>query len=284
MRRLSLGLIAVVSTVALSQIASAADMPVKAPVYKAPVVKVINWQGFYVGGHVGYGWDPADATFNPVTYVTSVVPTFTPTSNSGPVNLSVSPKGALGGLQLGYNWQQNSLVYGLEADFSWAGIKGSSSAPWFVNGNNAAGYPGGITGNVGLDQKLDYFGTLRGRLGWANDALLLYATGGLAWGHVKTTFSNNNVLVSQPLAIIPLTPTQVAALQAGGSASSSSVRWGYAVGGGLEWMFSHNWSARAEYLFIDLRGSDTLTIVGGSASAGNMSVQVARFGLNYLFH
>jgi len=200
------------------------------------------------------------------------------------VSLSVSPKGWLGGAQLGYNWQQNSLVYGFEADFDWSGIKDSTSAPWFVNGANPVGYPANLTGNVGLEQKLNYFGTLRGRLGWANNALLLYSTGGLAWGHVETTFSNYGINITQPGCIICLTPAQVAALQAGGSASASGIRWGYTVGAGLEWMVARNWSVKAEYLYIDLLGSDTLAITGGVATAGNMSVQVARVGLNYLFH
>lgn len=280
MRSLPLAMIATVSTLALVPIASAADMPVKA-VYQAPVK---TWQGFYVGGHVGYGWDPADATFNPVTYVTSALPTYIVASSSGPVNLSVEPDGWLGGFQVGYNWQQNSLVFGLEADFSWSGIKDSTSAPWSVNGTAPAGYPANLTGTVSLEQKVDYFGTVRGRLGWANNSLLVYGTGGLAWGHVVTTFSNGNINVAQPGCIVCLSPAQVAALTAGGYASSSDIRFGYTLGGGGEWMFASNWSAKAEYLFINLGGSDTLAISGGQANAGNVSLHVARVGVNYLFH
>ena len=277
MRRLSLALIAAVSTVALTQIASATDLSVKAPVYKAPVT---NWEGFYVGGHVGYGWDPADATFDPVTYVTTVDPAFTATSSSGPVNLSVAPEGWLGGVQLGYNWQRNSWVYGIEADFSWSGIKDTDSAPWFVNGLLLNRGPGQVTGVVSLEQKLDYFGTVRGRLGWANNALLLYGTGGLAWGHVVTTFRNHDINAVGGL----FTAAEIAALQAGGYASTRDIRWGFTVGAGLEWMFAPNWSVKAEYLFVDLLGSDTLAITGGVATTGDMTVHVARAGVNYFFH
>jgi len=277
MRRLSLALIAAVSTVALTQIASATDLSVKAPVYKAPVT---NWEGFYVGGHVGYGWDPADATFDPVTYVTTVDPAFTATSSSGPVNLSVAPEGWLGGVQLGYNWQQNFWVYGLEADFSWSDIKDSDSAPWFVNGTLFNRGAGNVTGIVSLEQKLDYFGTVRGRLGWANNALLLYGTGGLAWGHVVTTFRNYDINAVGGL----FTAAEIAALQAGGHASASDIRWGFTVGAGLEWMFAPHWSAKAEYLFVDLLGSDTLSIIGGVATAGDLRLNVVRVGVNYLFH
>jgi outer membrane immunogenic protein len=200
------------------------------------------------------------------------------TSSSGPVNLSVDPEGWLGGVQVGYNWQRNSWLYGLEADFSWSDIKDTDSAPWFVNGVGPAGanLPSNITGTVALEQKLDYFGTIRGRLGWANNSLLFYATGGAAWGHVKTIFRNYNISVSG--GALP------AAVTAGGYASASDIRWGFTVGAGLEWMFAPNWSVKAEYLFVDLLGSDTLAITGGVATTGDMTVHVARAGVNYFFH
>ena len=129
---------ALLCTVALSTIsvASAADLPMKAPVYnKAPVMApVTDWAGFYIGGNVGYGWDPANATFNPSLYATTLLgplggPFVDTGPDSGPVALRVAPKGWLGGGQFGYNWQQNALVYGLEADFDFSGMKASASAP-----------------------------------------------------------------------------------------------------------------------------------------------------------
>lgn len=246
------------------------------------VAPAASWEGFYIGGHGGYGWDPAKATFNPVTYVKSAVPGITITGSSGPVNLSVDPEGWLGGVQFGYNWQRNVWVYGLAADFSWSDIEDSASAPWFVN-SVPVRLPVNISGIVGLEQKLDYFGTLRGRFGWANNSLLLYATGGAAWGHVKTTFSNSNITLSGA-GVAGLTPAQVAALRAGGYASTSRIRWGFVAGAGFEWMFAQDWSLKAEYLYMDLLGSDTLAITGGVATAGDMSVHIARVGVNYLFH
>jgi outer membrane immunogenic protein len=281
MRRFSVAVISCFLSLAIIRVAAATDLPVK-PVYKAPeVAPVTNWEGFYIGGHFGYGWDPASATFNPVVYVTSAVPGLPITGSSGPVNLSVEPEGWLGGAQLGYNWQRQSWVFGLAADISWSDIEDSASAPWFVNSLALQEVPFKVTGIVRLEQKLDYFGTLRGRLGWANNALLLYVTGGAAWGHVKTTFSNSDIGVSG--AGGALTPAQVSALQAGGYASTSDIRWGYTVGGGLEWMFARNWSVKAEYLYIDLLGTDTLAITGGVATAGDMSVNIARVGVNYFF-
>jgi outer membrane immunogenic protein len=289
MRYFSIAIIAAASAIATTTIAAAADLPLKEPVSEAPVVApVTSWEGFYFGGHVGYGWDPADGTFNPVTYVTSAVPPLFINSSSGPVNLSVDPEGWLGGVQIGYNWQRDSWVYGLEADFSWSDIEDSDSAPWFVNSSvGAAGAQGlalNITGIVRLKQKLDYFGTFRGRIGWlANNSLLLYATGGGAWGHVKTEFSNSDISLSGA-GVGGLTAAQRAALTAGGYDSASDIRWGFSVGGGAEWMFAQNWSVKAEYLFVDLLGSDTLNIVGGTATAGDMEVHTARLGVNWHFH
>jgi opacity protein-like surface antigen len=195
------------------------------------------------------------------------------------VALRVAPKGWLGGGQAGYNWQRNSLVYGLEGDLDFSGMKASASAPFFVNGTEG-GDLAGFTGNVGLQQKLDYFGTVRGRLGWANDSVLLYGTGGLAWGHVTTTFNTFGVMQNAPGQF---TPAQLAAIQNGGYASASDIRLGFAVGAGAEWKVARNWSVRAEYLFVDLLGSQTLTIPGGVATGGNLPVQVARVGVNYFF-
>jgi len=261
----------------------AADLPSPQPIYKAPVMAPAStWEGFYVGGHVGYGWDPAHAIFNPSTYATTILaplggPWVDTGPDTGPINLTVNPKGWLGGVQFGYNWQRRSFVFGGEADFSWADIKDSTSAPFTVTGTEA-GDLASFTGNVGLQQKLDYFGTIRGRLGWTPDnALLLFGTAGLAWGHVTTTFDTFGI--TAPAG--DFTPQQLAALQNGGYATASDLRWGYAVGGGLEWMFAHNWSVKGEYLYVNLgSGSDALVIPGGIAHS-DLSVQVARIGVNY---
>jgi outer membrane immunogenic protein len=278
MNRASLALVAI----AFSSPVWAADLsaPPPAPLYKAPAfVPAPIWQGFYVGAHLGYGWDPAHATFDPAAYANSVLGglggPYVETSSSGPVALSVDPKGWLGGAQFGYNWQRDSLVFGAEADISGAGIKGSSSMPFFVNGTEG-GDIANFQGNIGLQQKLDYFGTLRGRLGWATNSLLFYGTGGLAWGHVTTTF--NTFGVTAPAG--EFNAAQLAALQSGGYARSSDIRWGYAAGGGIEWAVAPNWSVKGEYLYVNLTGGDTLTIPGGTASS-NLSVQVARIGVNY---
>jgi outer membrane immunogenic protein len=278
-------LFAAACTIVSVQVASAADIPIKAPVYKAPVMApVTGWSGFYAGANAGYGWDPSNAIFNPSAFATTLLgplggPFVDTGPDSGPVALRVRPKGWLGGGQFGYNWQQNALVYGFEADFDFSGMKASASAPFFVNGTEG-GDLAGFTGNVRLQQKLDYFGTVRGRLGWANDNVLLYGTGGAAWGQVRTTFNTFGVMQNAPGMF---TAAQLAAIQAGGYATASDTRFGFAVGAGAEWKVASNWSVKAEYLFVELSGSQTLTIPGGVATAGNLPVQVARVGVNYFF-
>src|SRR5262245_32622239 len=98
MRRLSAALIAAVSIIALTQIASAADLPRKAPAYTPPPPPVYSWTGFYVGGNIGYGWGNGDTDFIPLPTAAGFV-------NLAPTTLSTDPKGVIGGIQVGYNWQ-----------------------------------------------------------------------------------------------------------------------------------------------------------------------------------
>src|SRR5450830_1778524 len=131
-------------------VAAAADLPTKAPMYSpAPV---FSWTGFYVGLNAGYGWAN--------TSITGV---------AGSSNLN----GFLGGAQIGYNWQGASpLVLGIEAYFQGTGQRRSDTAL-------------GIT----VDQSLPWFGTVRGRIGYAFDRTMIYATGGLAYADYKLTVS-----------------------------------------------------------------------------------------------
>jgi outer membrane immunogenic protein len=136
-------LISAAAACALCTSAAASDLPTKkpAPVFVPPVAPVTDWSGFYIGANGGYGWDPATATFNPATYATAALASagpFVVTGSSGPIALSVHPQGWLAGGQAGYNWQQNALVYGVEADIDWSNIRGSTSAPFSVNGTSEA--------------------------------------------------------------------------------------------------------------------------------------------------
>ena len=168
MKRIFLASAALLVTAAGAQ---AADMAAKAPYYKAPIVSIYNWTGFYVGVNagVGIGRDRISHNLNGDS-------------------IFASPQGGFGGGQIGYNWQGDSLlgpiVYGLEADIQGAGL----------SGGGATVSPGATYG-----VKSDWFGTVRGRVGITSGPVLSYFTGGFAYGNIKTTitegaataFSNN---------------------------------------------------------------------------------------------
>jgi outer membrane immunogenic protein len=250
--------------------ASAADLPAraytKAPVYVDPGY---NWTGFYVGGNIGYSWGRSSGT-STLTDSTGVV-LF---SSVGSSNLN----GVVGGGQIGYNWQMQNWLWGLEADIQGTGEKGSRNFVCPV-GICAAGLlfngvllPGLIV-PVALSQKIDWFGTVRGRIGiLASPKVLLYATGGLAYGEVNS---------SETIGVVPAT------------FSSTSTKAGYTVGAGIEGVIGGNWTAKLEYLYVDL-GKVSGSFVTGIGSTGvgpitsyyinsHITDNVLRVGLNYKF-
>lgn len=136
--------------------AGAADLAVKAPVYKAPPVILSDWSGFYLGINAGYGW--GDSKFDISFFDTK-------------------PKGGLFGGQAGYNWQYGAIVAGVEVDFDGADIKESFDFRVF-------GVPGHFTHEV----KFDELATARARLGYiVLPNLLAYGTAGPGWGHSEVT-------------------------------------------------------------------------------------------------
>ncbi|SDS35793.1 outer membrane protein [Bradyrhizobium canariense] len=257
--------------------AFAADLP--APIYtKAPIVvdPGYNWTGFYLGANVGYSWGRSSGT----SALTNGAGTTLFTSSGGS-NLD----GIVGGGQAGYNWQMQNWVWGLEADIQGTGERGSRdfTCPTGIctPGTLPAGFlalvfviPGAAV-PVSLEQKIDWFGTVRGRVGiLATPRVLFYATGGLAYGDVST---NETIGAS--------------------SFSASDLRVGYTVGGGIEGALGGNWSAKLEYLYVDLgrtSGSFTTAIPAfgsGTVASGTLASSyssrvtdnVLRVGLNYKF-
>jgi outer membrane immunogenic protein len=166
--------------------AVAADL---SPAYKAPVKAIApaaSWTGLYIGGNVGYGWDSGSTNG---TSAASTDPALAPAlaaivgAGSYPAALSPAAKGVIGGGQIGYNWQLPSQwLIGLEADLQGSGIKGSDSqtrSPAFFD-----------TTTTGVTKSIDWFGTVRGRVGFlVTPQWLLYGTGGLAYGQTKSTFT-----------------------------------------------------------------------------------------------
>src|SRR5581483_6523915 len=144
-----------------AQGAMAADLPTKAPIYKAPPAPVWSWTGFYLGGYAGvglnqsHGFDPTGAAAGDVEYLGT---------------------GFTGGGTVGYNWQIDShWVIGAEGDFGYLGLSHESLQ-----------YNDGLT----VNSKTSWLGTLRGRIGYSSGPTLTYVTGGAAWVHFTDSISN----------------------------------------------------------------------------------------------
>lgn len=207
--------------------ATAADIPV-APIVKAPVKVVTQpWRGFYIGVHAGYGWgrgavnEAPDAIYLPFYAAAGI-----PTSWAG------SPKGFIGGLTWGTNYQFDRVVIGTDSDFSVTDIKASQTI---------AGVVGGVPFTGTTDQKLKWFSTTRLRGGFLlSDNVLLYATGGLASGRVSSSAA---ATINVPGACVTPGPCPF-----GGAEKD---KWGWALGAGLEYA-DGPWQFRVEYLHYDL--------------------------------
>jgi outer membrane immunogenic protein len=266
MKKFLLGSVALVALIGASP-AMAADMAVKAPV----VAPQFNWSGFYVGGHAGYGWGNADVTLVPGPgWALFGNPATDPQYLIANGSAALKSSGALGGLQAGYNIQRANLVFGVEADFSFADINGNRNTG-VVNPPPAAGI---APRNFTETDKLDWLATVRGRVGLPVQNLLLYATGGWAVGHHG--FSQTIVFPGGP-----------------GNANLGSVggtKSGWTVGGGLEYALSRNWTAKAEYLYVDLGTvsafADSTTAPGfglSNVSSSKLTLNILRAGFNYKF-
>jgi outer membrane immunogenic protein len=233
--------------------------------YTAPLISR-NWTGFYLGGNIGYAFDGSE------TAQTVGTPGFVGLIPGGivPDQLKLRREGVIGGIQAGYNFQAGRAVFGFETDIQGLDARKRSS----FTGNPVLGTQ--LT--TSAKTELNYLGTVRARLGYLPvDNVLLYVTGGLAYGSVKTSASVNGV--------------QAPALSWNGSRSETQV--GYAIGAGAEYKLTANWSLKGEYLYYDL-GRQTVRTTPNAAAAGAVpgvaydarfraSGHIIRTGLNYAF-
>jgi outer membrane immunogenic protein len=185
-------------------------------------------------------------------------------SLNGSLNIN-STSGFIGGGQLGYNWQpgllNNKLVFGFESDIQ--GVVSTGRTTRTFNNTSPLSNGGSLLNSMNANGNMSFFGTVRGRLGYlAMPNLLVYGTGGVAYGSVD--YSVN-------LAQYGLNTAGTVNQLALGSGSYSNVQVGWTAGGGAEWMFMPNWSAKVEYLYYDLGGND-LTINTLATSLGANSV------------
>lgn len=234
--RLSLAGATVVALV-LASPARAADLslPYKAPPLLAPA---FSWTGFYVGGEVGYGWGK-----DHLTEYETASGAYTNFEKQYNVN------GVVGGIYGGGNYQVGNLVVGLEADIEGSGLKGG----WIDTTVGGAG-----------DTKLDWQGSVRGRLGFAADKALFYGTGGVAFANISHTYTN---------------------LVTGVAETTSNIHAGWTAGAGVEFAVTPNILARAEYRYTDF-GSyrfDSVTSFPGLTGQQEPRFSTVRVGAAYKF-
>lgn len=267
-----------------------------------------RWAGLYAGLNAGYGWGAATGvSVLPAGYGDrfgelwneKIIVEDPVEANAGWWNLfqpggpaaanaggaQASRNGFVGGGQIGWNYQDGSnVVLGVEADFQGALFRGKGA------------YAGGMVERAGYidkeeDGKLEslmltrqavgggsvsagtnWLGTVRGRLGYAiTDSLLAYGTGGLAYGNVYASavhFNTSNIQRENAVGALAWNYANPAAF---GAASYAGTRAGWSAGGGVEWMFANNWSARAEGLYynlgtVDLVSSPMATVCSSQAS------------------
>ena len=263
--------------------AAAAGPQVRSSYISPTVAVVYDWTGFYVGANLGGSLGRSNANF---------VFAGTPFGST-----SQGMDGVLGGVQAGYNWQYRRVVFGLEADIQattqkgnsdlidfipgTAGTPGTPAIPCiFIDGPNTPCQPGtgipavpgipgvsAVTGLVNYQNKLPWFGTFRGRIGYTPaERWLIYATGGLAYGEVDT-----------------VTRLTIGGLSA--AISTNAVKWGWTIGAGVEAAIGGGWTAKVEYLYIDF-GNVTDAMVGIApitpvATLSHVTDNIVRVGVNY---
>jgi outer membrane immunogenic protein len=265
-------LLSTVALLGLTMTAGAADLPRRtvAPMV-APImtVPVFTWTGFYVGVNAGYGFGDMNDTrsYNiPAGLVAPGNPGGTLTLNNFDGN---DREGFVGGAQIGYNIQFGAFVAGIEADLQYADLGGRNAEQ--LGGGTFTFAPGGINSVITNDVgNLEYFGTVRARLGVAFDRVLVYGTGGFAYGgtDVGNNFSNFRT-----------------------GRNNDDTSFGYALGGGVEYAFTNNLTFKLEGLYVNL-GDNGRNAVASVPAPGvlvleerkqDMDFGLVRVGVNYKF-
>ena len=254
MKRTLVGAVAVLALAGTSA-ATAADMPLKAP---APaVVEAFSWTGFYVGlnaggfwGEGGQGFFIDDSLGRYYTFGAGQAANIAQVMFIG--NLPVKNSGFTGGGQIGVNYQAGPWVLGLEADLNWFNPSATFTRNSFLP-PPAFALPGPVPVPFTITDSTsgDWLATYRFRAGIRPfHNLMIYGTAGGAVAHVNLTSS---------YADFTTCPPQIScALRA--NINTTQNAWGFAGGGGAEWMFAHNWSFKAEWIFVSVKGSDVSTL------------------------
>jgi outer membrane immunogenic protein len=254
------GAIAVLAVSGLA--AHAADLPIYKKAQMPQSIGAFSWTGFYAGVNAGYGFGGNDNVSTEGQEAPNIANI---AGGARPGFVSLDRSGFIGGGQLGYNYQAGQFLAGFETDIAYTDFRDTENV-------GTTQLVTGLPLNNTFRSRIDYLGTVRGRLGYSWDRTLFYATGGLAYGETKHSVDMFG----------PTGNTQF-------SGAQSSVKAGYAIGAGIEYALTDKISAKTEYLYYNL-GKDTLNVAVISGSGGRGTGynshfeddgQIVRVGLNY---
>jgi outer membrane immunogenic protein len=200
-----------------------------------------DWSGFYLGVNAGAGW--GESKFRSMNDV-PLFPTFTyqdtavPASNGTVAKTKGSDTNALGGGQFGFNWQSGNIIFGAEADYDGTGLRQSAVARATPTGGSSNPHSFFQTVNAKYFADTNWMGSLRGRFGFKQDFLMVYATGGAAFAHVRLDTS-----------FVEVNAASIGGAVSNLSTKDSKLQAGWTAGAGGEWAINNAWSVAAEYRF-----------------------------------
>jgi outer membrane immunogenic protein len=260
MRKFLLATSAVVAVVVAAP-AGAADLSVKAPIFRPMAPACAQFGGFYIGGFVGgafydHRWNDRDAW------------TSENDDDLHRSNVNAQKSGFIGGVQGGYNWQTNCTVFGIQVDYGWSSID--------ANVLETDADTGAALDTLTVSSRLRGLGTVRARTGVVVDNLMLYVTGGLAFANFRRSATQTDV---------GLGVSEIFA--------SNKTKWGWTLGVGTEWQVWGNWSIQSEVLYAHFEKDETTFLCVAAFTCGapgelkrfdhHDSVWVTKIGLNYRF-
>jgi outer membrane immunogenic protein len=299
MRRIALALLASTSLLGLASVSAAADLMVRKAPPPPPPPPVWSWTGFYIGAHVGAGWSRKEWHTPDALCVLEDrdgVGFGCENSHRGTHN-SI---GALGGGQVGFNWQAGWVLFGIEAQYSWADLKGDHADSSYI----AIGELGdddflAINAQSRFSSDIEGIGTIAARLGIVSgpqDRTLFYIKGGAAY--VKEDFRER---VNGTFLAVDLNDNEAFPVNFTADFKGDRDKWGWMIGAGVEWGLFDNWSAKIEYNYLDF-GDKTVKFNGNACvsfiDSGiegrcfdglerehkvDQNIQLIKFGLNYRF-
>ncbi len=230
--------------------AQAADLPIKAPPLIPPPIVHTNWAGFYAGIEGGYAWGHSNV---------SDISGYNAVSPVG--DFSYNPNGGVGNLYVGYNFEFDPFVVGVEAEVGYFGLDGSAQYPPYVGVRTAA--------DSIAHTNSGWYGAFTGRVGVAFQDFLVFAKGGYAITGMTNSYTDTD-------------PTGITLV----SGTDTGDRDGWTVGGGVEFMFAGNWLARLEYDYYDF-GTASHTALGSNGVSytfdHSLTASVIKGGIGYKF-